>query len=137
MSTNEKNCIILRGLPGSGKSTFADFILASNPGAVHVEADHYVYDENGNYDWKFENLRDYHSKAQSCFDNALNEGVGTIVVSNVSSTWKDFKYYFNKAKEQGYKVTSIIVENRNETKSIHGVPEETLNNMRSKFQVQL
>ena len=38
---------IIRGIPGSGKSS-----LAKSLGGKHVEADMYHLDENGNYNWK-------------------------------------------------------------------------------------
>jgi hypothetical protein len=41
------------------------------------------------------------------------------------------------AKKYGYKVTSVIVENRHEGKSIHSVPDITLGNMRNRFEVKL
>lgn len=131
-----KEVVIIRGVAGSGKSTFAN-LLAQGHGAKIVEADKYAYNEHGVYDWKFEDLSSYHRKAMAEFDNHIENSENMIIVSNVSARWQDFKYYFNKAKEAGYKVTTLVVENRNDTNSVHGVPDETLKNMREKFQIKL
>ena len=131
-----KEVVIIRGVAGSGKSTFAN-LLAQGHGGKIVEADKFAYNDQGVYDWKFEELSSYHRKAMAEFDSHIENSESMIIVSNVSARWQDFKYYFNKAKESGYKVTTLVVENRNETNSIHGVPEDTLNNMREKFQIKL
>ena len=40
---------IVRGHPGSGKSTYAKHILAQRPGAVHIEKDSFFVDAKGVY----------------------------------------------------------------------------------------
>lgn len=47
-----------------------------------------------------------------------------IVVSNTFTTEKELKPYIDLAKEYGYNVTTVVVENRNNTDSIHDVPQE-------------
>ena len=45
----DKILYIIRGIPGSGKSS-----LAKSLGGKHVEADMYHLDENGNYKTEYE-----------------------------------------------------------------------------------
>jgi hypothetical protein len=45
--------------------------------------------------------------------------------------------YYDLAKRYGYKVTSVIVENRHGGESIHSVPDATLGNMRNRFSIKL
>jgi hypothetical protein len=45
--------------------------------------------------------------------------------------------YYNLAKKWGYRVTSLIVENRHEGVNIHGVPQETLDKMKQRFEIKL
>jgi hypothetical protein len=47
------------------------------------------------------------------------------------------KPYFNMAEKYGYKVFSIIVENRHGGKNEHGVPDDKLELMRNRFEVKL
>jgi hypothetical protein len=45
--------------------------------------------------------------------------------------------YFELAKKYGYRVHSIVVENRHGGVNEHGVPEETLTKMRDRFEIKL
>jgi hypothetical protein len=45
--------------------------------------------------------------------------------------------YYDLAKEYGYMVFSIIVENRHGGKNVHNVPEGKINQMRDRFQIKL
>ena len=47
------------------------------------------------------------------------------------------KDYFDLASTYGYRVVSLIVENRHGSKNVHNVPEETLEKMRNRFEVKL
>jgi hypothetical protein len=46
-------------------------------------------------------------------------------------------YYFELADIYGYRVYSLIVENRHGGVNEHGVPQETLDKMKNRFEVQL
>jgi hypothetical protein len=45
--------------------------------------------------------------------------------------------YYELAKANGYRVHSVIVENRHGSKNIHGVPAEKLEQMKNRFEVNL
>jgi predicted kinase len=45
--------------------------------------------------------------------------------------------YFDLAKNYGYKVFSIVVENRHGGTNQHEVPEEVLTKMRERFEITL
>jgi hydroxymethylpyrimidine/phosphomethylpyrimidine kinase len=45
--------------------------------------------------------------------------------------------YFEMAKNHGHEVTVLIVENRHGNKSIHDVPEETIQKMKNRFSIKL
>jgi hypothetical protein len=47
------------------------------------------------------------------------------------------EYYFDLAKEYGYRVYSLVVENRHGGVNEHGVPEEKLVQMKNRFELQL
>ena len=56
----EKRLILVRGIPGSGKSTFARSL-----GGVHYEADMFFLDEMSNYVFDVTKIKDAHSWCQS------------------------------------------------------------------------
>jgi hypothetical protein len=47
------------------------------------------------------------------------------------------KSYFDLAEKHGYRVYSLIVENRHEGVNEHGVPEDKLEIMKNRFEVKL
>lgn len=127
-----KELMLLRGIPGCGKST-----LAKSLGGKHVEADMYHLDKDGNYNWKPEKVRDAHSWCQTIVGGWMADDEERIVVSNTFTQEWEMKPYLEWAEDFGYKVFSLIVENRHGGKNVHNVPEETLEKMRNRFDVKL
>lgn len=134
-----KVLIILRGLPGAGKSTFANYIFSDNI----FEADQYFYDEDGRYHFDATQLHNAHKWCQLRVEHAMedNEDDNTvfseIVVSNTSTTEKELQPYLDLATKYGYHVISLIIENRHGNKSVHNVPDETMDKMRKRFSIKL
>ncbi|BBI63405.1 hypothetical protein HSBAA_47110 [Vreelandella sulfidaeris] len=50
---NDIKLFIIRGIPGSGKSTTALRMLNENIVDIHVETDMYFTDEDGNYHYDY------------------------------------------------------------------------------------
>jgi predicted kinase len=119
----EKTLIILRGVSGAGKSTVAD-MLAEGLWPV-CEADKFHYTEDGVYDWKPENIQAAHTWCQSEVKDMMGWNFRRIIVSNTSTSEKELKPYLDLAAENGYRVISLVVENRHGNDSIHSVPQET------------
>jgi len=132
-----KTLYLLRGLPGSGKST-----LANQLGGTHFETDNYFYDDNGKYNFDGSKLKDAHQWCQDSVSNSmvLNHTAGhneSIVVSNTFTQEWEMKPYMDMAKDWGYTVFSIIVENRHGGVNQHGVPDEKLQQMQDRFEIKL
>ena len=117
--TNDKVLYIVRGLPGSGKSTFAKSL-----GGVHFEADMYFVDENGVYNFDPTKIKMAHNWCMIQTQKAMVDEEPKIVVSNTFTQEWEMETYFKLANENGYQVYSIIVENRHEGKNTHGVPDD-------------
>jgi predicted kinase len=132
-----KNLYLLRGLPGSGKST-----LAKQLGGSHFETDKYFVGENGEYNFDGSKLKEAHQWCQDSVSNAmvLNHTTGeheTIVISNTFTQEWEMKPYMDMAKNWGYRVFIIIVENRHGGVNQHGVPDEKLQQMNDRFEIKL
>jgi predicted kinase len=132
-----KNLYLLRGLPGSGKST-----LAKQLGGSHFETDKYFVGENGEYNFDGSKLKEAHQWCQDSVANAmvLNHTTGeheTIVISNTFTQEWEMKPYMDMAKNWGYRVFTIIVENRHGGVNQHGVPDEKLQQMKDRFEIKL
>ena len=132
----EKQLIILRGLPGSGKTTFAGHLSQSMNCPMYAADDHMV-DDDGNYSFDPKRLHWCHKKCQSDVERAMKFGAHNIIVHNTNTTEKELKPYLDLASMYGYNVVSLIVENRHGNSSVHGVPEHSMERMRNRFSVKL
>ena len=136
-----KQLILLRGLPGAGKSTVANFIW--NEYAV-CEADKYFIDkETEEYRFDATKLKDAHAWCRNeveirMKDNQLNpQYYPEIVVPNTFTQEWEMQPYFDLAKKYDYTVFSLIVENRHGSVNVHGVPEDKLEQMKNRFEIKL
>ena len=138
----EKTLILVRGLPGSGKSTLARILVDTTS---ICEADQFfVNQKTGEYKFNPDEIKIAH---QWCKDNVedrmkYNEDTygldySEIVVSNTFTQEWEMEPYFKLAEKYGYRVFSMIVENRHGGKNTHGVPDEKVEIMKNRFQIKL
>lgn len=132
---NKHQVFILRGLPGSGKSTIAYQLTGGNESIC--EADDYFKDAQGGYHHDPKKLSEAHAECLKKFKRLLGRGITPVVVSNTSCASWEFREYTTIAKEFGYLVHSMIVENRHGSSDIHGVPIEHIERMADKFCIKL
>ena len=131
---------LVRGLPGSGKSTFATHIW--NEYSV-CEADKFFYDKEGNYNFDSSKIRDAHAWCKNevetrMKDHQINQQYyPEIAVSNTFTQEWEMEDYYKLAEKYGYKVVSLIVENRHGGKNVHGVPDDKLEIMKNRFEIKL
>jgi predicted kinase len=127
-----KELFLLRGLPGSGKST-----LAKSLGGIYIEADLYFTNLVGEYEFDATKLKEAHAWCQNAVNVWMRSGLPKVIVSNTFTQEWEMQPYFDLAKEHGYQVYSLIVENRHGGVSEHNVPQESIDRMHNRFQVQL
>ena len=131
-----KTLYIVRGIPGSGKSTFAKSL-----GGTHFEADMFFM-KDGEYKFDTSKIKEAHKWCQDSVNTAmiLNNTAGlneTIVVSNTFTQEWEMKPYFEMADQYDYRVFSIVVENRHGGINEHGVPEDKIEQMKNRFEIVL
>jgi predicted kinase len=125
-----KTLILLRGLPGSGKSTFAKTL-----GGIHIEADHYFM-KDGEYKFDASKLKQAHEYCRISAEGWMMEGYNIVVSNTFTQEW-EMDAYYELAGKYGYRVYSIIVENRHNGVNEHGVPTDKLEQMKNRFEIKL
>jgi predicted kinase len=138
----EKVLYIVRGIPGSGKSTFAKMLVGED--FLVCEADKYFIDkETGEYNFDSTKIKEAHKFCQDTVESYMKDSLANdqfyreIAVSNTFTQEWEMRPYFELAKNYGYKVFSVIVENRHGGTNQHEVPEEVLTKMRERFEITL
>lgn len=132
---NKPILYLIRGVPGSGKSTFAKDLVDSGLADRWLEADQYFMCL-GKYLFDASKLKTAHEWCQTATKFTLMQE-RSVVVSNTSTTEKEVAVYQQIAKDYGATFVSLIVENRNDTKNVHNVPEEKIKQMKDRFHVKL
>ena len=130
-----KTLILLRGLPGSGKSTLAKLLV--NKDYAHKEADMFFVDGEGNYKFEPSKIKDAHAWCKDETEFLMKYEHSRVVVSNTFTREWEMDSYYELAKKYGYRVVSLIVENRHNGENVHGVPLEKIEEMEDRFEVKL
>lgn len=131
---NFKQCIIMRGTSGSGKSTFAK-ALAQRINAVIVSADDHFVDMHGQYCFDPRRLPAAHNR---CFDKFLKclKNSEHVIVDNTNAHARDAQQYVNAAHDAEYDITIVEMMtpvNVAATRNIHGVPETSVQRQASRM----
>jgi predicted kinase len=131
--------ILLRGIPGSGKSTLGEIIMKSKGGDIPdvLSADDFFVDERGFYKFDPTKLKEAHNSCLVKCADRMRQEISKIVVANTFTQEWEMEKYFEIAERYFYRVHCVIVENRHGNRNIHGVPEDKLEVMKDRFEIKL
>ena len=141
----QKMAIINRGIPASGKSSFAKKIVevlrAKGLSAMSCSTDDFFM-VDGEYKFDASQLRKYHLQNQDRFKNTLKDGVDLVICDNTNIEPWEAKPYYEEAKAFNYKVILIDFEPRDIQEHFnsqtneeynHNIPFEILETMKEKY----
>lgn len=121
--------ILIRGLPGAGKTTLADRLMIEED-AMHFEADHFMENE-GTYEFNSLLLDAAHNWCLGQAIYNLKQGTNVIVSNTFTQIWEIEPYVFNAAiLDCEVEVIHVV----SQFKSIHNIPDIAFNSMRRRFQ---
>uniref|UniRef100_A0A1I8F0A2 Smr domain-containing protein n=1 Tax=Wuchereria bancrofti TaxID=6293 RepID=A0A1I8F0A2_WUCBA len=131
--------VIMRGIPGSGKSYLASDLVSGTNGAV-FNTDKYFM-QNGVYRFDPTKLDEYHQKNWKEAKDAIQQGIKPIIIDNTNIFVTHMKPYINLAVKNLYEI--YFVEPETEWKksakecarrNAHSVPEEKIAYMAECFE---
>eukprot|EP00062_Callorhinchus_milii_P007052 gi/632948218/ref/XP_007889471.1/ PREDICTED: uncharacterized protein LOC103177205 isoform X2 [Callorhinchus milii] len=137
---NYKVLIFMRGLPGSGKTTLSQDILAQNPSGVVLTTDDYFL-RDGSYWFNSSLLGEAHEWNQERAKQIMDEGVTPVIIDNTNIQAWEMKPYVEMAADRGYRVDFQEPDtwwkfdvSELEKRNKHRVPREKIIQMMERFE---
>lgn len=119
---------IMRGLPGSGKSTRARELIKGQDGVIHSADEFMVVD--GRFVFDPTRLPEVHDKCFAAFEESLKRNVPVVIVDNTNVRRSDFARYADTARAHGYEVRFAVMHHQDvcmlARRNIHGVLPSTI-----------
>nr|XP_030141274.3 NEDD4-binding protein 2-like 1 [Taeniopygia guttata] len=135
-----RRLVLLRGLPGAGKSTLARQLKRDHPSAVVLSTDDFFV-ENGVYIFEPDFLEDAHKWNQKRARKAMKNGKSPVIIDNTNIHAWEMKPYVMMAHENRYEVTfqepdtpwkfNVQELTRRNT---HHVPREKIQRMKEEYE---
>ena len=128
--------ILVRGLPGSGKSSFAYAFIG---GSETVSADDYFTDAQGRYHFDPTQLPHAHKECQDRAKRRLKGGECAAVANTFSCRW-EMQPYFDMARETDSVVFVVdlfdggLTDEELKERNSHGVPLDGIKAMRDRWE---
>ncbi|XP_009072640.1 PREDICTED: NEDD4-binding protein 2 [Acanthisitta chloris] len=132
--------VLLRGVPGSGKSYLARNLLEDNPDGVILSTDDYFY-KHGQYHYDPNCLGEAHDWNRKRAKEAFEMGISPIIIDNTNIQAWEMKPYVTLAQQFKYKVMFREPDTwwkfkpkELERRNIHGISKEKIKRMLERYE---
>ena len=132
---------LIRGLPGSGKTTLAPSVFGgwATGGGVCFAADDWMVDAEGRYAFDPARLGECHAACQAATRKALDAGINVAVHNTFSQAW-ELAPYRKIAEDLGCQLAILdlfdagLTDQELADRNSHGVPVATIRTMRQRWE---
>lgn len=137
MNEFNQHLILLRGLPGSGKTTLAKVLSEQGKYPMYSVDDYFT--DSITFDYQFDYQKNHlaYRECEQHTEQAMQEGAHKIVVHNTFTMGWEMEPYFKLAATYGYNVFVATVENYHQHRNQHNISHEQLQKMAQKYKVKL
>ncbi|NXG61703.1 N4BP2 protein, partial [Hemiprocne comata] len=132
--------VLLRGVPGSGKSYLARTFLEDNPGGIILSTDDYFY-KHGQYHYNPDCLGEAHEWNRKRAKEAFEMRISPIIIDNTNIQAWEMKPYVTLAQQFKYKVMFREPDTwwkfkpkELERRNVHGVSKEKIRRMLERYE---
>nr|XP_058132967.1 NEDD4-binding protein 2-like 1 [Dasypus novemcinctus] len=136
-----KRLYLLRGLPGSGKTTLARQLQHDFPKALIFSTDDFFFREDGAYEFNPDLLEEAHEWNQKRARRAMSAGASPVIIDNTNLHAWEMQPYAAMALENNYEVIFREPDTRWKfnvqelaRRNIHGVPREKILRMKEHYE---
>ena len=144
-----KKVILIRGIPGCGKSWYSKFLLKEkywDYSRTVCSADDFFYvrvSQVGECEYRYDpyKIGEAHADCFSRFLSAIKTGINVVMVDNTFVHWWEMKNYIMVAENAGYaveiheiRVLTVDQVNQCVKRNSHGVPADTIARMAMQFE---
>lgn len=133
----EKSLILLRGLPGAGKSRLAKLLSENGKYPVFSVDDYFTDSKTQEYNFDYKKIISRINTAKTVFEKKRNLEPLKFFSDNTFTLSWEMEPYFQIASEFGYTIFVVTVENYHNGKNVHSIDDESLKKMASKYKVRL
>lgn len=136
MDLNTINLILIRGLPGSGKTTLANLISDNGKHQV-FSIDQYFTDSDGNYSFDYSKNYLAYKHCEENTEKAIEAGNKIVIVDHTFTLDWEMEPYFKMAKKYNCLLHVVTVENYHGGENVHAISSEQIQKMAEKYKVKL
>ena len=129
--------ILLRGLPGSGKTTVANLLSKEGKYPVHSIDNYFTDAATGAYVFEFDKNHLAYKQCEEQTEQSIKQGIEKIFIDNTFTLEWEMEPYFKLASQYNYIIFVLTVENRHGNKNIHHISDEQIQKMAAKYKVVL
>ena len=125
--------ILIRGIPGSGKTTYAEELFNKGELFCWTETDDYWMRPDGHYDWNSKRIKHAHAWClQETREWMERDPLWNHGVANTFTQLWEMKKYIELAEELGYDIEVHRLNGGYE--NTHGVPDDHVQKMADRFE---